>query len=276
MQLSYPINQPVANEGQRADNGAVDVLSMVHADIPQISTLTFGGTETDGSYTTSITLQSGETVDVTTERTGGTPATNTDLAAQHALDLEAALPGVFASVSPAAAVVTVEFADHGQVFPIATSAPAPGTLVAANTQDADSVDPLPIGKFVARLSGSDKTVKVLDGGDAVADIFGLIERPIGQLENTGDGGENVDLTDLTYPVPSMVPAGRKGRWMVKTEDDLASGATPFIRFTAGAGEVAGSLRSDADGGDALDASSIVTVLEGASAGGLVKIEVHIV
>lgn len=274
-QLGYPINQPIANEGQRADNGQHDVLSMVHAEIPQISTLTFGGTATDGSYVTTITLPSGADVVVTTVR-ATTPATNSDLAEQHAIDLNAteALNGVVEAVD-VAAVVTLTFTDKGQVYPIGTSAPGPGTLVAANTQDADSTNPLPIAKFVARLTGTDRTAKVLDSGDAVADIFGLVERPIGQIENTGTGGEGVDGTDLEFPVGTMIPAGRKGRWMIRAEDAVTPDTTAFIRFTATGAEVAGSLRSDADGGDALDASSICTILGTAAAGNLVKVEVHI-
>ena len=273
-QLSYPINQPAANEGQRADAGAVDVLSMVHQDIPQIGTLTVGGTPADGTYSTTITLPSGAMILVETIR-ATTPATNADLAAQHAIDLNAteALNGVVEAVD-AAAVITLTFKDAGVVYPVATAAPGSGTLVHVVTQAADSTNPLPIGKFVARLTGTDRTVKVLASGDVVADIFGLVERPIGQIENTGNG--NADLTALEFPVPSMIPAGRKGRWMVRTEEAVSPDSTPFIRMLATGTEVAGSLRATTDGGDALDASSIVSILGTAAAGELVKIEVHIV
>lgn len=276
-QLSYPINQPTANEGQRADAGDVDVLSMVHAEIPQISTITFGGTPADGDYVVSVTLPSGVVVDVTTTRAGGTPSANTDLAAQHVLDVDAveALNGVLTAVDSGGGVVTYTFVEHGQAYPIATSPPGAATLVAANTQNAGDAVALPIGKFVARLTGTNRTVKVLESGDAVADVYGLIERPIGQIENTGNGGEGVDATDLEYNVGSMVPAGRRGRWMVRAEDPVTPDSTCFIRMVAGAGEVAGSVRSDADGGDALDASSIARFLSTAAAGDLVKVEVRI-
>lgn len=99
------------------------------------TSLTFGGTATDGAYVTTVTHSSipGGSAAVTTTRVGGTPATNANLAAQHEADLEAdpRLASLIASADDTGAVNTVlGFAGvTGMTF--STSAPDPGTLTSA-------------------------------------------------------------------------------------------------------------------------------------------------
>jgi hypothetical protein len=103
--------------------------------VPPGTTLTFGGTAMDGSYATTITHSSipAGSATVTTARAAGSPATNSDLAAQHETDIEAdpRISALIASADDTGATNAVlGFAGiTGLTF--STSAPAPGTLTSA-------------------------------------------------------------------------------------------------------------------------------------------------
>jgi hypothetical protein len=77
--------------------------------------------------------------------------------------------------------------------------------------------------------------------------------------------------DPTYPEPpyrlhALVPVMRKGRIAIVAETALAAETNPFVRFTVGAvGTLLGSLRNDADGGNAV-AAPYLTVIVGAAVG----------
>lgn len=268
-QLSYPINFDKGKPGMRADNADVDVVSRIHADVAQVSTETVGGTPTDGNYDVTI-----DGILVRTPRVGGSPSTNTDLAVAiaAAINDEPTLANIVTATS-AVAVVTITAVHEGDPFTLSEAAPGPGTLVGALVTSS-IVGNLPIGIFVRRVAGTDRNIVELTGADAVVDIEGIVELPIGQLENTAEGGPD-DLTDDAFDSGSMVPIGRRGRWLMIAEDAVTPDDTVFVRFTATGSEQAGLVRSDADGGDALDASSILRFFDSVSAGGLVTIEVRI-
>lgn len=103
--------------------------------VPPGTTLTFGGTETDGAYATTLSHSSipAGSATVTTIRAAGNPATNADLAAQHELDIEAdpRLSAIVASADDTGSANTVAAFAGISGLTIATSAPAPGTLTSS-------------------------------------------------------------------------------------------------------------------------------------------------
>ncbi len=266
-QLSYPINLAKGNPGQRADNGDVDVLTFLHALIPQITTVTVGGSATAGNYDI--------TIDGVLTRFVRVAEANAAIA-QGLVDAINAEPTLANVVSAAinGLDVVITGLESGNPFTVAVAAPGPGTLTPVLTQDADSVLDLPVAIFVKRATGTERNAVLLTGADAVVDVVGLVERPIGQFENTAQGGPD-DTTDDTFPPGTTIPVGRRGRWLVPVEEDVTPDSTPFIRFTAGAGEQAGALRASADGGDALDASSILRFLDITPANGFATVELRI-
>lgn len=134
----------IQGEGFGIAGAQTDSVALLNGTGPQW-TLTFGGTETNGDYVTEF--DGGglvAPVSITTTRAGGVPATNAALATQHAIDILAEtgiggdLEGVVTNAVANGAVVTVTFARGLLPLPEIsnTTAPAPGTLVAAQT-DAD-------------------------------------------------------------------------------------------------------------------------------------------
>jgi hypothetical protein len=103
----------------------------------QGSELTFGGTPTDGVYSAQLFNDwTGAAVApaITVTRAAGSPATNTDLADAMATALEAnaAIAAITSPINNVAEVVEVDFTGLGNHYSWVLSAPAPGTLVAAD------------------------------------------------------------------------------------------------------------------------------------------------
>ncbi len=98
--------------------------------------ITIGGTATDGDYVTTIRNRwTGALIaTVTTTRAAGTPATNANLATQHAADLEAnvALAALTSPIAAVGAVISVDFTALGTGYTFEHTAPAPGTMTSAD------------------------------------------------------------------------------------------------------------------------------------------------
>jgi hypothetical protein len=113
-----------------------DAASMLDDTNGLEATATFGGTTADGDYDLTFTgfgLVSPVTVTVT--RTGGSPATDTDLAAamEIALDGEAGLSGVLNDADAVDEVVTIQMTDGVPVGTITSSAPGGASLTVVVT-----------------------------------------------------------------------------------------------------------------------------------------------
>ena len=108
------------------------------ASTAQTSTLTVGGTATDGVYSAQLFNDwTGAAVAaaVTVTRAAGSPATNADIADALATALEA-VPAIAALTSPinnSSATIPVTFNGLGNHYSWVLSAPNPGTLVAADS-----------------------------------------------------------------------------------------------------------------------------------------------
>lgn len=98
--------------------------------------ITVGGTATDGDYVTTVrNRHTGALVaTVTTTRTAGSPATNANIATQHAADLEAntALAAITSPIAAVGAVISMDFLGLGNEYSVTHTAPAPGTLTSVD------------------------------------------------------------------------------------------------------------------------------------------------
>jgi len=126
---------------------------------------------------------------------------------------------------------------------------------------------VPVGKLVVMDTTAGRSDKAVRSPTSSGDI-------------TGPAVVGVTQWDPTYPEPpyrqfALFPVLRKGRILLKSEDAVAKGTRPFVRFASGAGgNVLGSIRSDADGATA-EAAPYLTVITTAPAGGLCVVEVNL-
>lgn len=108
------------------------------ASTAQTSTLTVGGTATDGVYSAQLFNDwTGAAVApaVTVTRTAGAPATNDLIAAAlaDALEAQAAIAAITDPIADSTNTIPVTFTGLGNHYSWVLSAPAPGTLTAADT-----------------------------------------------------------------------------------------------------------------------------------------------
>jgi len=249
---------PLAGKlGARATSDPITSVSRKYVGRPQISTLTFAGTPTDGTYSNVFEDLDVDNITVEVERVAGSPATDTDLAAQYVVNAntDSDLRRFFIFTS-ALGVVTITARENGNPFTLASvTAPAPGTLVAATTQTSAPVN-LPMGIAVVNGTGQREIVQPT-GASTAFDIVGI----------TWDGQASVDSTliptlgvqgsfESPFASGSMVPTAKGGVYYVHPEVDIVQGDPVFVRVVATGVEVFGQLRNDADGGDAVQIQGV--------------------
>lgn len=134
-------------------------------------TLTFSGTETDGDYETLIRDENGALIEtVTTTRAGAVPATNDDLATQHAADFAAFLATTLATTLESAnadGATVVLVGQPGVLFRAVPSAPPPGALDAEHGVVFNLNTMQPNDAFPANaLRGESPTIRVTEAWPA--------------------------------------------------------------------------------------------------------------
>jgi hypothetical protein len=276
VQLNYSYLQTAALVGNIVDSAWADRFSYVNPMLPQVGTLTVGGTAADGNYTVTITPNDGGTpVTITTVR-ATTPATNALIAADLNTKLNAsnALLGVLSSAN-ASAVNTLTFRRSGQAYTITTSAPSGATLVWAQTQ-APGGSYAQVGRWARKstAAGADRLLTPIIDGTTIAQIVGVVERTFSCIDGSFYG-----QTGEVYPAGYDVPILRGGRiWMVAYEA-MTPADTMYIWIdpAATAVPVGGVVKSTDGGGlgasgDAIDGSTKGRILSTAAAGQLVVIE----
>lgn len=131
------------------------VITMVNV-VPQTFTTTFGGTATDGNYDLIFDHASlPGPVTVRVNRSGGVPATNTDLAAamETAVEAHGALAALIdgTASSDSGAVYTIVTYPGVTGLTITSAAPSPGTLVVSETTCTVTVsDATPAGPAITQ------------------------------------------------------------------------------------------------------------------------------
>jgi hypothetical protein len=265
-QLDYSYNHRAALDGAPEHAVNYDRLSFINPLSMQVSTLTVGGTATDGNYVFTATNPDGIAASVTVLR-ATTPATNTDLATaiKNAINASSSFIGI-ASATSAAAVVTVTF-KRPLVYTLTTSAPAPGTLVAANTTAAGG-SYIAVGRFVKKGTG-DRDLTPVVTGTTIAQIVGVALRT-GQIINGGEFGLVYD----SYQPGDDVAVGRSERVWCKVFEAVTPTSTPYIWIDHTDTSVpVGALVAAANGGKAIDASTICRILTTTAAGGNALVEI---
>jgi hypothetical protein len=265
-QLDYSLEMRTALDGQPEHAVNYDRLSFTNAMTTQVTTLTVGGTATDGAYTYTATNPDGIVASVTVTR-ATTPATDTDIATAiaAAINISSQFIGI-ASATSASAVVTVTF-KRPIVYTNTTAAPSPGTLVAANTTSAGG-SYVAVGRFAKKGTGDRELTPVVTG-TTIAQIVGMALRT-GQIVN----GESYGLTYDSYEPGREVAVGRSERVWTKVFEAVTPTSTLYIWIDHTDTSVpVGALVASANGGKAIDASSIVRPLSTTSSGGVALVEI---
>jgi hypothetical protein len=275
-QLNYGYNMQRMLLGQRLDSAYTDAFSYVNPMLPQVGTLTVGGTATDGTYSVTITPPDGAAAVTISIVRATTPATNADiaLALSNAINASNALLGIVSS-SNASAVNTLTFRRSGVTYAVTTAAPAPGTHVWALTQTAGG-SYAHVGRWARKstATGADRILTPIIDGTTIAQMVGIVERTFSCIDGTfyGQNGE-------VYPAGSDVPIMRAGRIPMIAYEAMTPADTPFIWIdhAATAVPVGGLVKSSNGGGlgsagDAIDASTRCRILSTAAVGELVIVE----
>lgn len=217
---------------------------------PQINTLTFAGTATDGAYTAEFSGLDVDNISISIVRST-TPASNTDLAVAW-LALALTNPDLVRlfELTSVAGVVTIVSRENGNSFVLTvTAVTGPATLVSVVSQSS-VVTSLAIAIGVSLTGNGTKEV----GPPAAATAFEIVGL-------TWDGNASVDGTviptlgaetfESSFAAGSSVPVMKQGVMWVRPEVAVAEGDPVFVRVVAAGSEVMGALRIDADGSDAV-------------------------
>ena len=186
---------------------------------PNSIALQFGGTPTDGSYATTFlhaSLPGGEAT-VTTARSGGTPATNADLAVQHEADIEAdvRLYPVIVSADDDGVDTNIVITHPGVTGLTATTAdPSPGTL----TQT-------PLGWAVADVTPAGPAVTVTYGARLDLNVLGGL--------SSGPMPPHVMRDEVALEVLTAFEAGGTITVGDLNDPDGLLGSTPVVIDAAG-------------------------------------------
>lgn len=239
-------------------------------------TAVVGGTAADGTYSYKI-------ID---EDKNETVISFVRAAAENNNAIAAALAAKHNATSPAddyfdatvnTATVTLAGKVPGKVFTIETvSVPGGATLTISKTVTAGGTDIAP-GRFVARKAAADPSagtsdeIRNLTGADEIGDIWGVVEQ-ISIPREIDAEADSLDRNIKPGDTASVITTGYL--WM-EAETAMAVTDTVFARITAGAGEVAGTVRSDADGGDAIDVSTIAKIITPCAAGERCELSINV-
>lgn len=236
--------------------------------LPQQITFTVGGTASNGDYT--FTLVDEDNNEVVVAFTRGAGETNTQIAAGLAARLNAISWANDAfDASNAGAVGTAVGKHPGKTYSWkSVAAPGTGTLLLAESVAAGGSNIAPGAVVVRSASGDPSTgsmdeIRNVTGSDAVTAVWGIAEQV--QIPDEIDENGNVDRNIKPGEHASVAT---KGYFWLETETALSTSDTVYVRFTAGAGETAGHLRNDADGGDAKDMSAYMKVITPATSDSL--------
>lgn len=244
--------------------------------LAMLVTIAIGGVAADGDYAYKITDEDGNAQTVTFTRAGG--ETNAQIATALAGKHNGAswVNDAF-TASVDTATITLTGLHPGKTYTVTEVTKPGGATITISTTQAAGGSPIAPGAFVARktaanpATGASDEVRNLKTGDTLAAVWGLAEQVAIPREIDEDG----DLDRDVRPGEAVAPA-TSGHYWVTSETALAAGATPYVRVVATGNERAGLLRNDADGGDAVDASSICKVITGTDvAGGTVEVSINI-
>ncbi len=258
----FQYNMPQWLVGQIASMSPWTVDSYANPLLNQITEVTVGGT-TDGVYTLQVDGEEGSFQFSFTA--AGNTADEIAAGLEAAADLDPDLVNIV-DVSSAANVVTLDFIHDGMTY-LVTAPSAPSALTIANSQEAGGVR-VDLGVAVAQ-GPLDDQAQPLGAATVDADVLGITIRSIDMETNEG-----VPALDDGYRPGATMAVQRGGEVIAPVEDAVTAGAPVFARIVLNAaGQQLGGLRSDADGGDAIQLSA--TVFRTSTTGaGLARIKIN--
>lgn len=268
-QLSYPIAPPRWLEGQRTKVGAGS-LNFVNPLLPQITTLTVGGTATAGVYSVTFSQTADPSFAPITVSFTRVAETNAQIgtALHNAIVAEAKLFGVLSSVDGGSGVITETFKSTGIAWTVTTSAPAPGTLVAANTQTAGGSN-VRVGAF-ARHTAAASTARTLvpfTTAATTAELAGITERTMNLVQDP-------TLAYDIYPPGNNVPLVRNGTVAMKVWEAVTEFDAPAVWIDpADSTAFVGQVGKTVTGGKSVAAPTGTRFLGRAAAGEIVEVEI---
>lgn len=229
--------------------------------LPQLATMLFGGTITDGLYSQTFVGPDGSTVTVAVTRAAAVPLTDADMAIAAVAAIAAdddwsnvATAEVDGGTPEQVNLTWLHPADTWTVG--ATVAPAPGTLTTAITQAAGGA-PVPVGRFLISVANTQDPDIMAGGlplvGSTAAQIIGFNLRD-GSVENSGLPGEALFESTLAS---GMMSSGEEGAVYATNHGTVPTtdrGAVHVVRNPAG-GNFPGQARSDADGANTVALST---------------------
>lgn len=266
-QVDYSFTQAALLEGQRSQ-GFNTSRDFLNPRLPQISTVTFGGTIADGVYSVTIAQPDGAPTTFTITR-ATTPATNTLLGdALVALIAGSNAMLNVASAVNASGVVTITFKKAGLAYPITVSTTSTGTIATATTQPAGGSN-VRVGAWVRRSATADNELRPVVAGTVVAELVGIAERTYSLVNDIASPALAYDAF-----VPSAhVPVGRHGTWAVRVWTAVTPASTPHVWIDAAdATGFPGQMGATLVSSKSIDVSSLCRFISSAAAGEIAQVE----
>lgn len=273
MQLNYSVRQGKNRPGQI--DGIVNhenTITRTNPALAQQGTLTVGGTAADGVYSATFTPEldpdNGKIVVTFTREDGEANAAIgaaifADATKKFILQAEVTYNGT--------TVVTIKQLNTDIAYTVETAAPGGATFVWAQTQ-APGGTKIPFGRFLVG-DGTGENCKVVTGATVVGDIIGVSAANY----QTKQASPTVDPTiEDGYDPGREVSVYGVGPIDVLTEQAVTPADTVFVRIVAsGNNTKLGIVRKDADGGNAITATTIARFTDSAAAGETVRVKVFI-
>lgn len=285
---SYSINLDKYREGQ-IGSAKDETLTWLNPIEPQVLSTLVGGAATDGTYSYEIQVTSGPNVGqsylVSIDRVAGVPASNAeidDALRARAIELYSQL---FEFTQDGGTPEKTLIQARSALFTFVVTneaAPAPGTLAGAEESPAgatrlrgstfmrrdDAADAGVLGKMATTSRG---VLRPLVVGTTLAELIGVLMQGVAYPEQ-----QTSNQLQVTSPEGTYVSVIKEGYPVVIAETAIAKTDTLFVRRNAVTpGEILGSVRNAADGGDTLDISSIAAPYEACAAGELCRIRLNI-
>lgn len=264
----FQYQHPVAFNGQIAEYAQDGIRSYLNALVAQQTEVQWAGTGAAGDYTVRIVGDDGTDVTVTYTSPGAEADINIMAGITAAIAAEDDLLNVVPAADDGVDTNELDFIHPNVAYDVTTTAVAgTGTVTEVLAPGGTRVD---VGLVVVQAATGDRDARLPTVGDVSADAVGITVKSADSQFNTGDE----TLTSAHRP-GTMLPVLRQGSCWVVTEDAVVANASVFFRITAPtlANEAIGRVRSDADGGDAVQLFG-ARFLTSAAAGELVKVAIN--
>lgn len=240
-QFSYDFAEAILGQLAVYDPASID--SLINELPKQQTTVTTGGTATNGLYTITVVGEEGTFTASFDRQAAETTAAITDALAANWAAQPANL-NIATMTSDTVSVNTLDFLHAGSQYTVTVSAPAPGTLVAALVVNPVGVN-IPLG--IAVTSDDGEFARLPTTGDVVTDIWGITVRNADLIQELS----LPSASELEFLPADALSVMRAGEAWVAPEVAVAVNDPVFVRVVATGSEQAGALSNVLDGDNVL-------------------------